>query len=147
MPQEQKLQIPENRYIDVNYEYSVTTVDFYYLEEDLKDALREAEEIIRRSWPSVFDTKEIIEREVRQKLGEIVSLVKYSFDETVDWDVKVDNGVKVERVYDAVDVLEVCFRNGVTVEFTVHVDCVIIKEHIVYFKVNEIKLSRLWWRH
>jgi len=145
---QKQIPIPENPYIDVNYEYSLTTVDYCKLEENVKEAIKEAEKVIRRGWPSIYEVKKTIEMKIRQMLGEVVSLVNYSFDESIDWDVKIENDIKIERVYGAIDILEVCFRNGVTIEFVVYTDYVIIKEYIVaYFKINEIKLSRAWWRH
>jgi len=145
--QKQKPKIPENPYIDVNYEYSLTTIDCLWFKEDIEKALKEAADEIFRRGPSMDGARQIIERKIRQKVGEIASLVKYSFDETADWDVINLNDIKVERVYDAVDVLEICFRNGVTVEFVVHADYVVAEEHIVYFKINRVELNRLWWRH
>jgi hypothetical protein len=150
--QEQKPQIPipENQYIDVNYDYSLTAIDYYKLEEDVKEALNEAEKVIRRGWSSKNEAKRIVEEKVRQMLGDVASIVKYSFDESIDWDVIDINDIEVERAYDAIDTLEICFRNGVTIEFGVRADYAIVladKEYIVYFKINEIKLSRLWWYH
>ena len=129
-------------YVDINEEYGLYTIDLHSLAEDVEKTLREAEAIIRKGKPKIHEVKWIIER----KIKELGVDAKYSFDESIDWNVvDIVNKIEIERVYDAVDTLEIGLKVGATVSFNVYADYVTVGDTVIYFKINKVEVDAIWW--
>jgi hypothetical protein len=125
----------------------VSELSFNYLLDHIKEAVKEAEILIRKGWPSLAETRKIMEEKVMEKLSQYqdIEFVEYYFDESAPWDAYMFNDVEISRTYDAIDWLTIAIADGPEILFDVYADYVVVEdkdeEHVAYFKINEIVLN------
>ena len=126
-------------------------LSIYNLMDHVKEALEEAEAIIRKGFPSMSEVKKIIEEKIMEKLEKYqdIEYVEYWFDEGVVWDEIEVGNARASRAYDAIDWLIIAIADGPEVLFDVHADYVVTEnndeEYVVYFKVNGIEVNSVKW--
>jgi len=123
---------------------------FGHLMEHIKEALKEAEEVIYRETPSLEEAEKIIEERVMKKLSKYQSIeyVEYHREEGAPWDCFMVGNAKVCRT-DSYDSLTVAIQDGPEIEFEVYTEYVVVtekdEERIAYFKINDVRITGVMW--